>query len=56
MGHLKKGPAGRFVKTIFVFLKGDPYSNAKTITSGRRCNRGDGEGLHIPCKLKVVGH
>ena len=29
---------------------------AKRITSGRRCNLGDGEGLEVPCKLKLVGH
>ena len=28
---------------------------AKTITSGRRCNLGDGAGLQVPCKLKLVG-
>ena len=34
MGHLKKVATGRFGKIIFFLLKGDPYSNAKTITSG----------------------
>ena len=43
--HLKKGASGRFPKTIFFFLKGDPYSRAKTIISDCRCNLGDGEGL-----------
>ena len=45
VGHLKKGATGTFVKTIFFSLKDDPYSKAKTITSGCRCNLGDVEDL-----------
>ena len=56
VGHLKKGENGKFAKAIFFFLRGDPYSKAKTITSERRCNLGDGEGLQVPSKLKLVGH
>ena len=56
MEHLKKRATGRFLKTILFFLKVNPYSKAKTITSGRRCNLGDGEDLQVPCKLKLVGH
>ena len=55
VGHLKKGATGRFAKIIFFFLKGDLYLKAKTITSGRRCSLGDGEGLQVPCKLKLIG-
>ena len=54
MGHLKKGGTSIFAKTIFFFLKGNPYSKAKTVTSGCRCSLGDGEGLQVPCKLKLV--
>ena len=53
VGHLKKGATDRFAKTVFFFLKGDPYPKS---TSGRRCDLGDGEGLQVPCKLKLVGH
>ena len=56
MGHLNKGENDKFATAIFFFLGGDPYSKAKAITSGCRCNLGDGEGLQIPCKLKLVGH
>ena len=56
MGHIKKGENGKFAKAIFFFLGGEPYSRAKAITSGRRCNLGDGEGLRVPCKLKLIGH
>ena len=54
--HLKKEATGRFAKTIFFFLKGDSYLEAKTITSGQSCNPGDGGDLQVPCKLKLVGH
>ena len=54
MGHLEEGTAGRFAKMIFYFLTGNLYSKAKTTTYGRRYNLGDGEGLHVPCKLKLV--
>ena len=53
VGHLNKGENDKFTKAIFFFLRGDPYSKAKTITSGRRCNLDDGEGSRI---LKLVGH
>ena len=53
VGHWKEGATDRFAKTVFFFLEGDPYSKT---TSGRRCNLGDGEGLQVPCKLKLVGH
>ena len=55
-GAFKGEETGRFAKTIFFFLQGDPNSKAKAITSGRRCNLGDGEGLAFPYKLKLVGH
>ena len=48
MGHLKKGPTGRFSKTIFFFLKGDPYRQTKTTATGGRWNLGDGKGLQVP--------
>ena len=45
VGYLKRGAIVKFAKTIFFFLRGDPYSMAKTITSGRRFNLGDVEGF-----------
>ena len=38
VGHLKKWENDKFEKAMFFFLRGDPYSKAKTIRSGRRCN------------------
>ena len=51
-----KEATGRFAKIIFLFLKGDPYSKAETITSRRWCNIGDGQSLQVSCELKLVGH
>ena len=56
MGHLNKGENDKFTKVIFLFVRGDPYSKAKTITSGCRCNLDDGKGMQIPYKPKLVGH
>ena len=56
VGHFKKEATGKFTKAIFLFLRGDPNSKVKTIKCGRRYNLGDGEGLYVPCKLKLVGH
>ena len=56
MGYLNKGENDKFAKAIFFFWKGDPYSKGKTINSGYRCNLGDGEGLQIPCKPKLLVH
>ena len=56
MGHLKKTATGKFAKTIFFFLRSDPYPMAKTITSGRRCNLSDCKGSQVPCKLKLAVH
>ena len=49
VGHLQKEATGRFAKTRFFFLKGDPYSKEKTRTSRCRYNLGDSEGLQVPC-------
>ena len=37
-------------------MRGGPYQKTKTVTSWCRYNLGDGEGLQVPCKLKLVGH
>ena len=55
LGHLKKRATGKFKKAIFFFLRSDTSLMAKTVTSGHRCNLGDGAGLQVPCKLKLVG-
>ena len=54
-GHLKKGATGRFAKTIFFFLRSDPYSNSSVQITGKRCNLGDGEGMQVPCRLSLSG-
>ena len=54
VGDLKKGAVGRFSKTLFFFLKGDPYTKTKTRTSGCRCDLGDSKGSHVPCKYRNV--
>ena len=55
VGHLKKRESGKFTKIIFYFLRGDPYFSCIATISGKRCNRKDGEGLKVPCKLDMTG-
>ena len=55
VGHLKKGTSGRFAKKIFYYLRSDAYSSAWSKVTGKRCNRGDGEGMQVPCKLSLSG-
>ena len=53
--HLKKGKTGRFAKTLFYFLRSDPYSKCHARVTWKRCNLGDGDGLQVPCMLYISG-
>ena len=55
VGHLKKGKIGRFAKTLFYFLRSDPYSKCHAKVTWKRCNLGDGDGLQVPCILYISG-
>ena len=56
VGHLKRGKSGRFAKTIFYFLETDQHSSCSVaIKADKAVNFGDGEGMHIPCKLRLSG-
>ena len=49
VGHLKRGKLGCFAKTIFYFLEADQHSSCSVIIYG------DGEGMQVPCKLRISG-
>ena len=51
VGHLTKGTAGRFARTIFYLLRSDAYSSTWTKVAGKRCNFGDGERMRVPLSL-----
>ena len=55
VGHSLKGKAGRFTKTISFFLHGSNGNSSKVEVTGKRVNLGNGEGLHITCKLHFTG-
>ena len=56
VGHLEKGKTGRFAKTIFYFLRADPARSKRTVTvKGKAINLGDGDGMQVPCRLKLEG-
>ena len=51
IGHLKKGKTGRYVKTVFYFLRANPMNIASITVTGKRVNFGDGQILLIPCTI-----
>ena len=55
IGHLKKGETGRYVKTVFYFLRANPMNTANITVTGKRVNLGDGQGLQIPCTILFPG-
>ena len=53
VGHLPLDKSGKFAKTIFYFLRADPYGKCKKIVTGKPINRGDGDGMQVPCLLQL---
>ena len=56
VGHLMKGKSGRFGKKIFYFLRADKKNDCTVVVTGKAINRGDGEGMQVPCTLNFKGH
>ena len=56
VGHLMKGKSCRFAKTIFYFLSADKKNDCTVVVTGKAINRGDGEGMQVPCTLDFKGH
>ena len=52
IGH---GKNGRFTKMIFYFPGVDKYAKCKVIITRKKVNLGDGEGMQLPCLLKISG-
>ena len=55
VGHMSLGKTGNFAKTFFYFLRADKYSICEVEITGKLLNLGDGEGMEVPCKLKLTG-
>ena len=55
VGHLMKGKSGRFAKTIIYFLRADKKNDCTVVVTGKAINRGDGEGMQVPCTLNFKG-
>ena len=53
VGHLPLCKDGRFPKMIFYFFRADRYAECKVIITGKEVNLGDGEGMQVPCLLKI---
>ena len=55
VGHLPIGENGRFGKSIFHFLRADPYGKCNITVTGKAVNLGDGDGMQVPCILHLSG-
>ena len=55
VGHLPLGENGKFAKTIFYFLRADPYGKCNITVTGKAVNLGDGDGMQVPCILHLSG-
>ena len=55
VGHLLLAKTGNFPKTILYFLRADKYRIYEVEFTGKPVNLGDGEGMQVPCKLKLTG-
>ena len=52
VGHLKKR---KFAKLISYFLKND-FSLCYVIIKEKPVNRGDKDGIQVPCELSITGY
>ena len=55
VGHLPLGENGKFAKTIFYFLRADPYGKCNITATGKAVNLGDGDEMQVPCILHLSG-
>ena len=53
IGHLPLGENGKFAKTIFYFLRADPYAKYTITVVGKAVNLGDGDGMQVHCILHL---
>ena len=55
IGHLTLGENGKFTKTIFYFLRADPYAKCNITVVGKAVNLDDGDGMEVSCILHLSG-
>ena len=55
IGHLALRENGKFAKTIFNFLRADPYAKCNITVVGKAVNLGDGDGMQFSCILHLSG-
>ena len=56
VGHLPLDKNGKFAKMIFYFLRADQDAECKVvIITGKEVNLSDGDGMQVPCNLKISG-
>ena len=53
--HLPLGKNVKLAKMIFYFLRADQNAECKVVITVKDVNLGDGDGMQVPCKLKISG-
>ena len=55
VGHLPLRENGKFAKTIFYFLRADPYGKCDITVTGKAVNLGEGDGMQVPLYYTYQG-
>ena len=55
VGHLMQGKSGKFAKSIFYFMRASHCNKCSVIVTGNPVNLGKGEGMQVPCIIKITG-
>ena len=55
VGHLPLGKDGKFVKTVFYFLRADEFGSCNVLIKGKLVNLGNGDAVQVSCTLNFVG-
>ena len=53
--RLPLGKNGKFAMVIFYFIRADQNVEYKVVITGKEVNLSDGDGMQVPCKLKITG-
>ena len=49
VSHFPLGKSGKFVRTVFYFLKASKNNDCIALVFGKPVNQGDGKGMKVPC-------
>ena len=55
VGRLPLGKNGKFAMVKFYLIRADQNADCKVVITGKEVNFSDGDGMQVPCKLKIPG-